>query len=153
MKISSKTRSRRLIGVHTANLGHFSQTVLCSGGVLLFCCQLFLPLFELLLQYGHWVSFLRGLEMQTYAEKVSPAGNQVPERSTEVTPGRCPPLGECPSSYRVPSALNDASFLGQDLDEPVSLSFAERHAAHSGDQSLEGQIQRRVGGIRRRRRC
>lgn len=128
-----------------SNLGHISETVLCSRGVLLLRCQLFLPLIQLLLEYGHWVSFLCGLEIQTYTEETSSPSNQVPERSRQnpVMSG----TDESSSTYHVPSVLNDASFLRQDLDEPMSLSFTEHHATHRGDQSLEGQMQRCINRI------
>lgn len=45
----------------------------------------------------------------------------------------------------MPGVLNDASFLRQDLDEPLGLPLVEHHASNRGDQRLVGEVERAVG--------
>ncbi|TNN74369.1 hypothetical protein EYF80_015452 [Liparis tanakae] len=52
--------------------------------------------------------------------------------------------------YLVPGVLDDANFLGQDLNEPMSLDLTEHHATDGGHQSLVGQVQRSISRIHRR---
>lgn len=51
-----------------SNLCEFSKTVLNSRSILLFCCQLLFSLLQLLLQNGHWIALLSGLN-QTHSKK------------------------------------------------------------------------------------
>lgn len=52
-----------------SDLGELSKTILYCRSILLLCCQLFLSLVQLLLQHGHWVSFLSGLNTQTNTQR------------------------------------------------------------------------------------
>lgn len=56
-------------------------------------------------------------------------------------------MSDSGAPYHVPSVLDDANFLREDLDEPVCLSLTEHHAADGGYQSLIGQVQRSVSRI------
>lgn len=66
----------------------------------------------------------------------------------QLVPNRYPPFCQDWSvTYHVPGVLNDANFLRQDLDEPLSFSLTKHHASDSGDQSLIGQVQRGISRI------
>lgn len=47
--------------------------------------------------------------------------------------------------HLMPGVLNDASLLGQDLNEPLGLPLVEHHASNRGDQRLVGEVERAVG--------
>lgn len=61
----TRLSSRPAVFETMSDLGELSETVLYCGSILLLCYQLLLSLVQLLLQHGHWVSFLSGLNTQT----------------------------------------------------------------------------------------
>lgn len=121
--------------------------------VLLPAVSLFPPLvssawqLDLLFEWPENASIHRKIKKTTVDLQSSTISNAFSELYSKCLYTLASPTGVFPPSYPVPSVLNDANFLRQDFDEPMSLSLTEHHATDGGHQSLVGQVQWSISRI------